>query len=69
MAGSAFDTDGTLKSSTMVAWLAAHNAFLAAVSGHLSVWTRPKGGTPGASNLVTGFNLPDRAAVLRSRRA
>lgn len=68
MAGSAFDTDGTLKSSTVTAWLAAHNAFLAAVAGHFSVWTRPVGGSGGASNPVTGFSLPDRAAVLRSRR-
>jgi hypothetical protein len=69
MAGSAFDTDGTLKSATMTAWLAAHNAFLTAVSGHFSVWTRPIGGSGGTSNPVNGFSLPDRAAVLRSRRA
>lgn len=38
------------------------------LEGDLGVWSRPSGGSGGVFATVTGYTIPDMAAVLRSRR-
>jgi hypothetical protein len=73
LANSVYQADGTLSSSFITGmttnlsgagWLASTNTAL------LGVYARPsiKGATDGEFHTVTGFNIPDKVAVLRSRR-
>jgi len=68
--GGVFDTNGTLAPGLITSLTAAAAALAANSSnGDLGVWSRP---TPDTTNgiwhVVTSSNVPDLAAVLRSRR-
>lgn len=69
LASSAFQSDGTLGSSTITTL----NNFASNILGGSSnpnrfvVWGRPSS-SPGVAAPVTGYRVPDMAAVLRSRR-
>lgn len=75
-----FDTNGTLQDTSRAEVVASVQTFFNAVVGNLAVWHRPYAGRvaspgvparaahPGGHGLVTGFSVPDKAIVLRSRR-
>jgi hypothetical protein len=69
--GGVFDTNGTLAAG-LITSLTTGAAALAAndVNGDLGVWARPTapGATDGVWTVVSSSNVPDLAAVLRSRR-
>lgn len=74
--GGAYDTDGTLSSSQRTLIQNTATTTVAAYTGKLKVWHRPKKDPvshavirAGSSSFVTGATVPDRVAVLRSRRA
>lgn len=64
-----FSDDGTLASSQF-SYLQdfADTLMGGAGEGDLGVWSRPSGGSGGVFATVTGYTIPDMAAVLRSRR-
>lgn len=69
LSGESFQSDGSLASDTLGILRDGANALLnGAGSSQLVVWGRPQGGSGGVSAPVTGFSVPDMAAVLRSRR-
>lgn len=69
LAGSTYDTDGTLASTALDTLNAAATALNDSFAG-LVVYSRPSG--PGATDgqfaLVQGFRVADKTAILRSRR-
>lgn len=64
-----YDAQGTLDADaledlrtfadTLVAW---------DVDSEFGVWSRPRGGSGGVFATATSYNVPDKAAILRSRR-
>jgi len=46
----------------------AADALVTAQSGDFLIWTRPRPGVAGKSNVVTGASVPDAVSWLRSRR-
>ena len=48
-------------------WTTAAGALRTAIPS-LCVWSRPSGGFPGESNLITSVTVPDKVSWLRSRR-
>jgi hypothetical protein len=71
-AGASLATNGTLDDTKLNALRTATNTLVTSTAqpGDLGVWARPstKGATDGAWNVVTSFTIPDKAAILRSRR-
>lgn len=76
-AGSIFDNDGVIGSSTVTAILAAANTLrttMLTANAGLCVWSRPQPATvdhipyDGAASDVTGFVMPSHGAILRGRR-
>jgi hypothetical protein len=71
ISGNALSGDGTLD-NTNAAALRTNTAPLISTTGagDLGVWSRPTapGATDGSWHLVTSFTIPDKVAVLRSRR-
>lgn len=64
-----FDDDGTLKQSQFEFLRDFADTLMGpALEGDLGVWSRPVGGSGGVFATVTGYTIPDMAAVLRSRR-
>lgn len=71
VAGNALGPDGTLDDTKVTGLRTATASLLSATgSGDFGVWSRPSGpgATDGAWWLTTSFTLPDKVAVLRSRR-
>jgi hypothetical protein len=71
LANSAYQSDGTIASAALTALNTNMGTFLDATgSAILGVYARPtsKGATDGAWFTVIGHNIPDKVAVLRSRR-
>lgn len=66
--GGSFDTNGTLLPANSLTLTNAASALVASEAGNLLVWHRPKAGAGGASFAVTSSDVPDRSALLRSRR-
>lgn len=69
MSGSMYDTTGTLSTGALTAL----NNFASEIRGtdldsEFGVWSRPVGGAGGVFATCTGHSVPDKAAVLRSRR-
>jgi len=67
MANRTFAADGTLATDPRAMLVTAGNAFIEAQSTSFVVWHRGSG-SDGSAGLVTSCTVPDRAAVLRSRR-
>lgn len=76
LGGGSYQADGTLATATVTA-LNAHTAtYLAAAGPTKAVWSRPytavpgkpRPTTPGSTAPIVGRRVPDKAAVLRSRR-
>jgi hypothetical protein len=69
LSGSSYDSTGTLTPTVLLQLQGAADALVGAAPG-LVVWARPSatGATDGLSADVTTARVPDKAAVLRSRR-
>lgn len=69
LGGSAYDSQGTLGTLTLTAIQDAANILLT-TTPVLQTWARPSapGATDGAAYIVLTARVPDKAAVLRSRR-
>lgn len=69
LAGSAYESDGTLTNSALQGLRAFGNAMVGGdLDSEFGVWSRPRAGTGGVFATATSFSVPDMAAVLRSRR-
>jgi hypothetical protein len=71
LANSAYQSDGTLSASVITSLNTNLSTMLdTQPTATLGVWSRPsaKGATDGSWHAVQGFNIPDKVAVLRSRR-
>jgi hypothetical protein len=64
-----YDFDGTLTAATLTSVNAAVTTWRASAGGLAQkILTKPKPPAAGASSAVTGFRVPDKVVVLRSRR-
>lgn len=69
LANDAFQDDGTLSSPTILALNEFADIMTARdFDSEFGVWSRPRNGSGGVFATVTSYNVPDMAAVLRSRR-
>jgi hypothetical protein len=68
LAGAQFDTNGSLATSAVSTLQTSAAGLVTAQSGKMCVWHRPTTFAAGSAPFVTGSNVPDLAAVLRSRR-
>lgn len=71
MNSNAYQADGSLTSGALTSLNTAADVFIlgASSAAHLGVWARPsKGGSDGVWHKAISANVPDMAAVLRSRR-
>lgn len=69
LAGNAYETNGTLTTSALDALRLFGNTMVGGdLDSEFGVWSRPTGGSGGVFATATGFSVPDKAAVLRSRR-
>jgi hypothetical protein len=68
MGGAQYDADGSLGTTALTSMRSALATFQAAASPNLLVWHRPVGGSGGNSFPVTSADIPDKSAILRSRR-
>lgn len=68
LVGSAFEADGTLAAAARTQLQSAASVY--AITGDATnvVWSRPVNGAGGSSYPVSGANVADKAAVLRTRR-
>lgn len=67
IAGSLFDTDGTIDTAVVSAMQTQADALLAAIPS-LRILSRPKGLRAGSSHAITSAVIPDRTSWLRTRR-
>jgi len=63
-----FDTNGSLSAAFITAAQAAATTLIAALSGEMKVWSRPRPALAGANVTVTSARVPDLAIALRTRR-
>lgn len=63
-----FDANGSLSSGTITTFQNAGTALIAALSGELKVWSRPRPSIAGLNATVISCRVPDLAVTLRSRR-
>lgn len=70
LAGQAYDSNGSLSTTALTAVRDfAGNLIGGDLDSELGVWSRPRDGSGGVFATATSFNVPDMAAVLRSRRS
>jgi len=62
------DSGGTIATATLTGMGTAANTLITNLAGELKVWSRPRPALAGANVTVTSYNIPDMAAVLRTRR-
>lgn len=65
---SMYDTAGNLADTQLGSIRTAAASFVTACAGHLVIWHRPNTAHAGGSSPVVSSQVPDLAAVLRSRR-
>lgn len=69
LAASGYDNDGTLGNAALNNLRSFGNAMVGSSGGpEFGVWSRPRDGEGGVFATVVSSNVPDMAAVLRSRR-
>ena len=68
ISGGAYQTNGTIDENALSFMRTSTAAFLLAVEGEFCIWSRPRPALPGSHHLVTSWGIPDKVAVLRSRR-
>lgn len=71
LANAAYQSDGTIATAVLTSLNTNMTTFISAAgTPDLGVWARPtsKGATDGIWYAVNGFTIPDKVAVLRSRR-
>lgn len=65
---SMYDTNGSLLAAFLTAAQNAGTTLIAALSGEMKVWSRPRPTIAGSNVTVTSCRVPDLAIALRSRR-
>lgn len=68
MASNNFSNDGTIDDGTLSDLRTAASALVVAAVTDFTIWTRPKGASPGKTSGVVGSTVPDKVSTLRSRR-
>lgn len=68
ISGGAYDTNGTVEANALQFMRTSTATFQNAVQGIMVVWSRPRPTLNGSSHEVTSWSIPDKVAVLRSRR-
>lgn len=63
-----YDTDGTISTTAIEAYTTNAQAFLTAMAGDLVILTRLTPAHSGTSHEVTGVQVPDKVAWLRTRK-
>lgn len=66
--GGVYDSNGQVGAATVGSILTAATTLLAATTPNLGIWSRPRLGTAGEFNSVTGSTVPSEVSWLRSRR-
>lgn len=64
----AFDANGSLSTTAVSTITTAATNLIAALSGEMKIWSRPRPSIAGANVTVTSARVPDLAIALRSRR-
>lgn len=64
----AFDSNGSLATSTLTTFQTAADAALVTAGSGFVVWSRPNGASPGKTSIVVAATIADVAASLKSRR-
>ena len=69
LAGASYEADGTLTSVAIGRLRDAGNEMVTGdFANAFGIWSRPRAGAGGSFHTANSFNIPDKAAVLRSRR-
>jgi hypothetical protein len=68
LASGAFENNGTLATTTLATLNAAATQLITDLAGELKVWHRPNAAGPGSNVTVLTAQVPDMAAVMKSRR-
>lgn len=69
LANTAYESDGTLTTAALTALRGGASQLVGSAGGpEFGVWSRPRGGSGGVFATVVGSSVPDKVAVLRSRR-
>lgn len=68
ISGGAYETNGTIEGNALSFMRTSTATFQNAVQGIQVVWSRPRASLAGSSHEVTSWSIPDKVAVLRSRR-
>lgn len=68
MSAAVFESDGTVEAVVLTSIRDAAAALIVAAINNFVVWHRPQPGNAGSSDDVESATVPDKAAVLRSRR-
>lgn len=68
MNAASYDSDGSVNNGIVSAQGTAATTFQSWASTNWFVWTKPKAGAGGKSNLITSVSVPDKVTSLRSRR-
>ena len=68
LSNGAYQNDGTIATAALTILRDAAYDLRLAIGADLAVWSRPKGGTGGLAVKVAGSRVPDKAAILTSRR-
>lgn len=63
-----YDSNGSLSAGTISAIQTAADTLISSLAGELKVWSRPKPTIAGANVTVVSAQVPDMAAILKSRR-
>jgi hypothetical protein len=64
----AFDNTGSLSATFLTTIQSAADAAIAAAGSGFVIWSRPNGGRPGTTSIVTNATIADISASLKSRR-
>lgn len=69
LANTSYEADGTLTTAALSALRSGASELQGGLTeADFGVWSRPRGGSGGVFATVTGHSVPDKVAVLRSRR-
>jgi hypothetical protein len=67
--GNKYDAQGTIGAAHVTTYSTAAAAVVSSAGNALCIYSRPGGGQPGMSSVVTNSSVPDQVSWLRSRRS
>ncbi len=68
LSGSAFDSDGSLDPTHLAGIKSAAAQYITDSGGDALVYSKPRPGVPGSESAIYAATVPDKAAILKSRR-